>query len=160
MSKEKHSVSILDCTLRDGGYYNNWDFSKDLFEVYYNGIIESGVQSIELGFRSPSSNSFMGPFLFTADDYLETLPLTDSVELGVMINASDFLGSENRGIILLNKLFKKSNSPIGLVRVAINFKSYAKCRSLLERLKSLGYRIGFNLMVSRSSKRRIYTNCN
>ena len=100
MSKEKHSVSILDCTLRDGGYYNNWDFSKDLFEVYYNGIIESGVQSIELGFRSPPSNSFMGPFLFTADDYLETLPITDSVELGVMINASDFLGSENRGIIL------------------------------------------------------------
>ena len=25
---------ILDCTLRDGGYYNNWDFSKDLVNQY------------------------------------------------------------------------------------------------------------------------------
>lgn len=157
MSKENHSVSILDCTLRDGGYYNNWDFNKDLFEVYYRGIIESGIQTIELGFRSLPSNSFMGPFLFTADDYLETLPLTDLVELGVMINASDFLGSEDRGLNLLNKLFqKKSNSPIGLVRVAVNFKSYAKCRSLLEQLKSLGYRIGFNLMQSQGHQNEEY----
>lgn len=157
MSKPEHSTTILDCTLRDGGYYNNWDFSKDLFEVYFKGIIESGIQAIELGFRSLPSNSFKGPFFFTADDYLETLPLKDSVELGVMINASDFLGSEDRGMNLLSKLFQnKSNSPIGLVRVAVNFKSYTKCRLLLERLKSLGYRIGFNLMQSQGHQNEEY----
>ena len=107
MGKGKSSVSILDCTLRDGGYYNNWDFSKNLFQIYYNGIIESGVEAIELGFRSLPTNSFMGPFLFTADDYLETLSLSDSVELGVMINASEFFGSEELGINLINKLFQK-----------------------------------------------------
>ena len=25
---------ILDCTLRDGGYYTNWDFDKSLVEDY------------------------------------------------------------------------------------------------------------------------------
>ncbi len=24
----KDNIKILDCTLRDGGYYNNWDFKK------------------------------------------------------------------------------------------------------------------------------------
>ena len=24
----------IDCTLRDGGYYNNWDFSEDLINQY------------------------------------------------------------------------------------------------------------------------------
>ena len=28
------NVKILDCTLRDGGYYNNWDFSFDLVGAY------------------------------------------------------------------------------------------------------------------------------
>ena len=23
-----NKIKILDCTLRDGGYYNNWDFSR------------------------------------------------------------------------------------------------------------------------------------
>ena len=157
MGKGKSLVSILDCTLRDGGYYNNWDFGKDLFKIYYKGIIESGVEAIELGFRSLPTNSFMGPFFFTSDDYLETLPLSDSVELGVMINASEFLGSEDLGTNLLNKLFqKKANSPISLVRVAVNFKSYAKCRLLLEVLNSLGYRIGFNLMQAQGHKSEEY----
>ena len=31
---KKNELKILDCTLRDGGYYNNWDFSKDLIEDY------------------------------------------------------------------------------------------------------------------------------
>ena len=29
-----HNVKILDCTLRDGGYYNNWDFSTNLSKNY------------------------------------------------------------------------------------------------------------------------------
>ena len=24
------NLKILDCTLRDGGYYNNWNFKKNL----------------------------------------------------------------------------------------------------------------------------------
>ena len=24
------NIKILDCTLRDGGYYNNWNFSKEV----------------------------------------------------------------------------------------------------------------------------------
>ena len=27
---DKFKTKLLDCTLRDGGYYNNWDFSKNL----------------------------------------------------------------------------------------------------------------------------------
>ena len=31
---EKDKIKILDCTLRDGGYYNNWEFKKDLINEY------------------------------------------------------------------------------------------------------------------------------
>ena len=24
------NLTLVDCTLRDGGYYNNWDFSPEL----------------------------------------------------------------------------------------------------------------------------------
>ena len=30
----KNKFNILDCTSRDGGYHNNWDFSNDLVHDY------------------------------------------------------------------------------------------------------------------------------
>ena len=44
-------TNLLDCTLRDGGYYNNWNFSKKLVNEYINTMAESGVDIVELGFR-------------------------------------------------------------------------------------------------------------
>ena len=54
----KKEIKILDCTLRDGGYYNNWDFSLDLVSDYIKSISSSGIKYIELGFRSFPSKSF------------------------------------------------------------------------------------------------------
>ena len=29
---------ILDCTLRDGGYYTNWDFSPEVIDAYIQAM--------------------------------------------------------------------------------------------------------------------------
>ena len=62
-----HNVKILDCTLRDGGYYNNWDFSTNLSKNYLNVLSKTSVDVIEIGFRKPISN------YSCCDDYLPTL---------------------------------------------------------------------------------------
>ena len=46
-----NKINVIDCTLRDGGYYNNWNFSNDLVNEYLNSISESGIEYVELGFR-------------------------------------------------------------------------------------------------------------
>ena len=35
-------MKILDCTLRDGGYYTNWDFDDALVTTYINAMKRSG----------------------------------------------------------------------------------------------------------------------
>lgn len=43
-------INILDCTLRDGGYINNWAFKeKDTINTIEN-LVKSGVEIIECGF--------------------------------------------------------------------------------------------------------------
>ena len=42
----------LDCTLRDGGYYNNWNFSINLIEKYLQSMAEIKIDYVEIGFRS------------------------------------------------------------------------------------------------------------
>lgn len=43
---------LVDCTLRDGGYYNAWDFPNSLINSYIDAMHASSVNVIELGFRS------------------------------------------------------------------------------------------------------------
>ena len=102
---KKKTLTILDCTLRDGGYYNNWDFDSDLVETYLNAMSQASIDVIEIGFRSPPKQSFMGPFVYSLDDYLETLPLPKKILIGVMINAKEYLNSPEDPVELINKLF-------------------------------------------------------
>ena len=43
-------IKLLDCTLRDGGYVNNWNFGSDNIKKIYNSLKESNVDVIEVGF--------------------------------------------------------------------------------------------------------------
>ena len=45
------SVQVLDCTIRDGGYINNWDFSPRMVRDVYQRLSMAGVDFIEIGFR-------------------------------------------------------------------------------------------------------------
>ena len=54
------TINILDCTLRDGGYYNNWDFPKTLVNEYLKAVSESGIRNVEIGFRSLKENKLNG----------------------------------------------------------------------------------------------------
>jgi 4-hydroxy 2-oxovalerate aldolase len=36
-------LKILDCTLRDGGYYNNWDFDGEIVRDYLSALAEAKI---------------------------------------------------------------------------------------------------------------------
>lgn len=41
---------LLDCTMRDGGFINDWDFGEAAIRNLYGGLIDAGVDIIELGY--------------------------------------------------------------------------------------------------------------
>ena len=47
---------LLDCTLRDGGYINDWNFGRDTLVSVYSRIVSSGVDIIEVGFLDERRN--------------------------------------------------------------------------------------------------------
>ena len=40
-------TTLLDCTLRDGGYYNDWDFSPELVHDYLQAMAAIKVDFVE-----------------------------------------------------------------------------------------------------------------
>ena len=44
------NIKVLDCTLRDGGYVNNWDFGLSLSQKFIKNIDEAKIEYAEIGF--------------------------------------------------------------------------------------------------------------
>ena len=139
---------LLDCTLRDGGYYNNWDFDPDLIQEYLQAMDSLQVDFVEIGFRSLKNEGFKGGVAYSTDSFLNNLHipkyLTDKI--GVMINGSEIADSKTQ-IFNLTKLFShKDKSPVTLVRIACHIHEFNNCLPAAKWLKQQGYLVGFNLM--------------
>ena len=91
-------VKLLDCTLRDGGYYNSWDFDKKLIEKYLKAMDELSVDFVELGLRGFNSEGFKGACAYTTDSFIRTLDVPAGLKLGVMVTLSDSLISYLRSV--------------------------------------------------------------
>jgi len=141
------SVRVLDCTLRDGGYYNSWRFSDDLVTDYLSAVSRAGVDFVEIGFRNFPQSSFVGPYAYSTDAFLATLPIPDDLNIGVMIDAKTVLTTPDDPASTVDRLFSpRGESRVSLVRIAAHFDEVADCRPIVERLKSLGYLVGLNIM--------------
>jgi len=60
-------IKTIDWSLRDGGYYNNWDFSPELIREYLAGMSAVKVDFVDIGFRSAKNQGFRGGCAFSAD---------------------------------------------------------------------------------------------
>lgn len=54
---------LLDCTLRDGGYINNWDFGENAILDIINKLENSNVDIIEIGFLKKKNISLIELFI-------------------------------------------------------------------------------------------------
>lgn len=142
------SLKILDCTLRDGGYYSSWHFKQDVIENYLNSISKSNVDIVELGLRVCSSKEFLGPFAYTTDEYLSTLNLPSGPEYAIMINLSEYLNEDKspKTENLESNFNQKKDSAVSVVRIAAHFNDLEYIQPVVQNLSKKGYRIIVNIM--------------
>ena len=140
-------LTLLDCTLRDGGYYNNWDFSKDLVNDYLKAISDSGVKYVEIGFRSLKENKLNGPNFFSRDNYIDILNIPKNLNIGVMINISEIISSKDNYKKILKKIFQnQKKSKIKFIRLATHFAEISEAVKICEILKKKKFKVIINLM--------------
>jgi 4-hydroxy 2-oxovalerate aldolase len=145
------TLKILDCTLRDGGYYNAWNFDDLLVKKYLHAINNANIDIVELGFRNFPKDRFLGAFAYTTDTYIDSLNINENVLVGVMIDASSILNSSFSIDKAINALFQeKRKSKVNLVRIATHFDYVGQCKEIVQALKRLGYMVGLNLMQPNS----------
>jgi 4-hydroxy 2-oxovalerate aldolase len=141
------SLTILDCTLRDGGYYNRWNFPQEVTNKYLQSMQAAGIDVVELGLRSLLKKGFKGASAYTTDGYLRTLTIPAGLKVAVMVNASEIIGDMPQELAL-EVLFPSdaATSPVDVVRIACHMHEFVKALPACNWLRKRGYIVGFNLM--------------
>ena len=134
-------IEILDCTIRDGGYLNKWNFSDEQVINCFKAGSESGFDYVELGFRSSKKifdDNKYGKWIFCSEEDLRLV--FNSVDKASKI--SIMVRPEN---VEIDNFIKSENSVIDMIRVVITDPSYIpKACKYANRLKYLGYTVGLN----------------
>lgn len=140
--------TLLDCTLRDGGYYNSWSFEPQLINDYLQAMAVLGVSHVELGLRSLRNDGFQGPCAFTTEELINSLEIPAGLIPVVMINAVELVARNADLESVLKRLFPvdAAASRIKMVRIACHVHEFASALPASAWLKQKGYKVGFNLM--------------
>jgi 3-deoxy-manno-octulosonate cytidylyltransferase (CMP-KDO synthetase) len=140
-------IKLLDCTLRDGGYYTNWNFETKMVQDLISTLDLSGVDVIELGYKSPVKG---GRYRKCNDRFIwEVLEhkLPVNAKLAFMVDAKDFISKESISFSLINDVIAdKKNSPFSICRLAIKYEEIEQAIQIGKYIKDKGYELIINLM--------------
>ena len=141
------NTKILDCTLRDGGYYCSWDFDDSMVRRYLAAMEASGIDMVELGFRANTIDGFAGKYAFCRDEMLRELTAEYSFEIAVMIDGKNFIEGSQVDQGALSALFAPSvESPIDLIRITSTVTTAEPVAEMADVLHALGYAVSVNIM--------------
>lgn len=137
-------IYLLDCTLRDGGYINDWDFGEDVLSGILAGVERTGVEVMELGFLKNEPHKEGRAVFNTMAQVKEFIKKKKSgLQYAVMselvnpvpldrLERADGGGAD----IIRMILWKTKRLPDGRVVDALD-EGYEYCRGIVER----GYRL-------------------
>jgi len=151
------NLCIMDCTLRDGGYYNSWNFDIKTVKRYLAAMSDSGVDVVELGYRFSPTSLFLGPYAYCSEDFLGLLNLPNNLEYAVMVDESNVSNYHYGVDIFFSRYFlPRDVSVISIVRVAVHQDRIENAKEICLKLQKLGYKVCLNVMqIHRCSTQEI-----
>lgn len=131
---------ILDCTLRDGGYYTNWDFDKPIVDSYLNCLNELPVDYLEIGYRNNPQKEYQGKYFYSPLFELQDIRSKSNKKIVIILNEKDVTPEDVK--ILLTPCI----GLVDMVRIALAPENLVRALKLAEELRKMNFEVGFNVM--------------
>lgn len=133
-------MKILDCTLRDGGYYTHWDFDRGVTDAYLKAVEKLPIDCIEIGYRQTAGADYIGQYGYTPIRTIEYVKSMCTKRLAIMLNEKDVCAER------LKELVKPLEGLVDTVRIAVAPENVMRALSLCAPLHSYGMHVAFNVM--------------
>ena len=141
MDIKNAKIKVLDCTVRDGGYLNSWNFDSKVVRECYRALSKAGVDYVELGYRGTEkyfSKDDFGLWRFSPEEAVSEA--TANIKGAKVALMADFGRSD------LDDFLPASESAVTLVRVAAQRDGLKEAVRFIDGLKKKGYETSLNAM--------------
>ena len=128
-------IKLLDCTLRDGGYLNDWEFGKSNIVNIFERLVSAGVDIIETGFLDDRR-----PF----DDNRTIFPDTDSADriYGKLDKGSSMIvGMIDYGTCRIDNIKPAKDCYLDGIRVIFKKQKMHEAIEFCRQVKEKGYKV-------------------
>ena len=129
------TIKLLDCTLRDGGYLNDWEFGYDEIITVFERLVSAGIDIIEIGFlderRNYDSNRSILPDVASVNTTFEGIDKRDAMVVGMI----------DYGTCSIDKVIPQKDSYLDGIRVIFKKHIMNEALDFCSQLKELGYNV-------------------
>ena len=141
--KLMNKIHVLDCTLRDGGYCNQWRFGFNNILHIINGLTQANIDIIECGFLTQKIIYDKDVTKFTSLDEINCLiPKNKDGHL--------YVAMMNYGEFNIDDIPDREDEGLDGIRVAFHKKNRYEAIKFCEKIKEKGYLVFVQAMVSLS----------
>ena len=136
-------IKVIDCTVRDGGLMNKWQFDHKFVRNVYQALVDAGVDYMEIGYLSSESafdRKVYGPWRFCAEKDLQKI-------VGDSEKKLKFSAMADIGRIELEDIPHSSESHLDMIRVACYVHQIDAALELAHHCQDKGFETTINLMA-------------
>ena len=139
------TVQILDCTLRDGGYINNWSFTRANTIATIDALCEAKIDIIECGFINPKNGHDKDSTLYRS--FCAVNSLLRKVEKSEHHKKQQFVVMINHGDVELDQIPHAKDNLVSGIRLAFHKEQKKSIKPFVSGLIGKGYRVFLQPMV-------------
>ena len=133
--KNRGNITVLDCTVRDGGYVNDWNFGHSTISSIYRRLEACGVEYIEIGFlddrREFDENRSIMPNTDAVDKIFASIPKGNAIPVAMI----DF------GTCSLDSIASCESTFIDGIRVIFKKEKIKEALPFCKAIKEKGYKL-------------------
>jgi 4-hydroxy 2-oxovalerate aldolase len=136
-------IKVVDCTVRDGGLMNKWQFDDNFVRHVYRALSEAGVDYMEMGYLSSESafnRQEYGPWRFCAEEDVQRI--IGNSDKKIKLSAMADIGR-----IDYDDIPRRSESSLDMVRVACYVHQVDAAIALAHHCLDKGFEATINLMA-------------
>jgi len=134
-------VYLLDCTLRDGGYINDWNFGEETIKGFGKKIEKTGIELFEVGFIKGDIYDPDKSLFPDVDSFKNVItPKSSSIKYVGMLDMS--------APVPIDRIPKCDGTSIDGIRVIFKKDKIDEAYDYCEKIQELGYFISVNFVGS------------
>jgi 4-hydroxy 2-oxovalerate aldolase len=142
-------IKVLDCTIRDGGLVNNFNFEDKFVKAVYNACVAAGVDYMEMGYKASKkvfARDGLGVWKFCDEEDIRKIVGDNDTDLKISVMADAERTDYHEDIL------PKTQSVIDLVRVATYVHQIPTAVDMIKDAHDKGYETTINIMAASQLK--------